>query len=118
MKEIKKADKSDSESDYDVRLGHEFSEDELSGDERDQMQGGILNAIRDFKHYFKHGGPPKDVKVRAKKGKRNFKSIERALADRLGVKQDAEGFAFQNKQTGNGGCCVSLAAQGKQKETA
>ena len=37
MKEIKKADKSDSESDYDVRLGRDFSEDELSGDEREQM---------------------------------------------------------------------------------
>jgi hypothetical protein len=37
MKEIKKADKSDSESDFEKRLGNEISEDELSGDERDQM---------------------------------------------------------------------------------
>jgi PHP family Zn ribbon phosphoesterase len=61
MKDIKKADKSDSESDYDRRLGREFSEDELSGDERDQMQGCILGAIKDFKHYFKYGVRNKPV---------------------------------------------------------
>jgi hypothetical protein len=42
MKEIKKSDKSDSESDFEKRLGHDISEDELSGDERAQMQRCIL----------------------------------------------------------------------------
>jgi hypothetical protein len=79
MKDIKKADKSDSESDYDRRLGREFSEDELSGDERDQMQGCILGVIKDFKHYFKYGVPNKQVKIKTKKIKKKAKSTERAF---------------------------------------
>jgi hypothetical protein len=88
MKEIKKADKSDSESDFEKRLGHEISEDELSGDERDQMQGCILGAIKDFKHYFKHGVANKEIKPKAKKFKKKAQSTERDIVDRLGVKQE------------------------------
>ena len=48
--------------------------------------------------------------------KRKAKSSERSAnwVENLAVKKVDDGFEFQNKRTGNGGCCVSLAVNWKQ----
>lgn len=52
VSEIKKVDKSDSESDYEARLGIHHSDDELQGEELDQLQGCILDVLQKFRHQF------------------------------------------------------------------